>query len=176
VVEALAELSMLLPHMTLPISRMWIGDRPDTSYDSEWARRRDQVTRLGLRIERDARRPMRRARMIERSAFDTLARVTAMTNLWHGSESQVTAVESGSDHPDVGRGNLLGRTDRLDLASDPITGRSSRKRRTASIIDSRAAWAAWSTAWVSIADLKPAPIGGSARPPAAPVGSVAHEP
>ena len=93
VVEAAAELALLLPHVILPISRMWIGDRPETSYGSEWARRRDQVSRLGLRVERDARWPMRRARQIRRSALDTLARVTAMTNLWHGSESEVTPVE-----------------------------------------------------------------------------------
>jgi hypothetical protein len=92
-VEAAAELALLLPHVILPISRMWIGDRPETGYDSEWARRRDQVSRLGLRVERDARWPMRRAPKIRRSALDTLARVTAMTNLWHGSESEVTPVE-----------------------------------------------------------------------------------
>jgi hypothetical protein len=90
VVEAAAELQLLLPHVTLPISQLWIGDRPDTSYGSEWARRRDQVNRLALRIERDARWPVRNADEIRESAVDTLARVWAMTDLWHGSQSLAT--------------------------------------------------------------------------------------
>jgi hypothetical protein len=93
VVDASAELAVTLPHVVLPISRMWLGERPDTSYGSEWARRRDQVNRLGLVIERDARWPMRHADKVRESARDTLARVLAMTNLWHGNDSQVTVEE-----------------------------------------------------------------------------------
>lgn len=92
-VEAAGELQLLLPHVTLPISRIWIGDPPDTRYGSEWAKRRDQVNRLGLRIERDARWPMRNADEIRESAVDTVARVWAMTDLWHGSQFLATPAQ-----------------------------------------------------------------------------------
>jgi hypothetical protein len=53
--EDATELQLLLPHVVLPISELWIRERPDTSYGSDWARRRDELNRLGLRIERNAR-------------------------------------------------------------------------------------------------------------------------
>jgi hypothetical protein len=93
VVEAAAEVALLLPKVIVPISRMWWTGRPSTRFDSEWSARHDQVNRLLLRIERDAQWPMRDAKAIRASARDTLARVGAMTHLWHERESAVTPVE-----------------------------------------------------------------------------------
>jgi hypothetical protein len=93
VVEASAALGLLLPKVAVPISRMWWTERPSTSYDSAWSDRHDQANRLLLRIERDAQWPMRNAKAIRASARDTLARLAAMTHLWHERESAVTPVE-----------------------------------------------------------------------------------
>ena len=83
--------NLLLPHVVLPISELWIRERPDTSYGSDWARRRDELNRLGLRIERNARWPMRNAAKIRAAAADTVARVWAMTHDWNASQALVTA-------------------------------------------------------------------------------------
>ena len=95
--EDATELQLLLPHVVLPISELWIRERPDTSYGSDWARRRDELNRLGLRIERNARRPMRNAAKIRAAAADTVARVWAMTHDWNASQALVTA----SQHADL---------------------------------------------------------------------------
>jgi hypothetical protein len=93
VIEAASEVALLLPKVIVPISRMWWTERPSTSFDSEWSARHDQVNRLLLRIERDAQWPMRNAKAIRASARDTLARLAAMTHLWHERESAVTPIE-----------------------------------------------------------------------------------
>lgn len=89
--EDATELQLLLPHVVLPISELWIRERPDTSYGSDWARRRDELNRLGLQIERNARWPMRNAAKIRAAAADTVARVWAMTHDWNASQALVTA-------------------------------------------------------------------------------------
>jgi hypothetical protein len=98
--EDATELQLLRPHVVLPISELWIRERPDTSFGSDWARRRDELNRLGLRIERNARWPMRNAAKIRAAAADTVARVWAMTHDWNASQALVTA----SQHADLVNG------------------------------------------------------------------------
>lgn len=118
-VEAAAfELTILLPHVVGPISAAWSSDQAvDTSYGSEWSRRRDEVQSLLFSIIQNTRWPMRKRERLLNATFETQARLAAYWLLWFKQRSQITTEEAydlyaGAPGAVLSRAKLL--DDRVD--------------------------------------------------------------
>jgi hypothetical protein len=91
--EAILELVLLVPYVTVPISAVWQGERPDTSVGSEWAGQRDRVSGLLAQIRVNATSLLRRARMIRAEVDDLTARMAAADLGWLQKRKVIPADE-----------------------------------------------------------------------------------
>jgi hypothetical protein len=124
---AAAELVILLPHVVGPISVLWGTEEVDTSYGSEWARRRDDVQHLIFVIIQNARWPMRQRQAVHDAAEETAARLATYTLLWFTDRSRITAQES-FDMYEASPGGVLSRARNLDARINELEADARRMR------------------------------------------------
>jgi hypothetical protein len=112
--EATLELALIVPYVTVPISAVWEGERPDTRLGSEWARQRDRVTGLLAKIRANAKWPLRRARGMRAEVEDLAVRILVAETAWLQTRTLIPADDIHEIAGDLLMGQVFPRMRPLD--------------------------------------------------------------
>jgi len=114
--QATLELALLIPYVTVAISDVWQGLRPETGVGSEWAKQRDRVSGLLTQVRVNARWPLRRSRLIRAEVDDLAARIAAADIAWNAERRLIPGNELYELVPDLVSARVFPGTRPLDEA------------------------------------------------------------